>query len=91
MKSRVTIRRAQSPYKPAARVHAMGVAPLPEKRVVEGSGRVLQGGLPPVPYRTPWARADLTGKGAREPFASPSVKAEFYAAKRDAAGDPKDQ
>lgn len=44
-----------------------------------------------MPYRTPWARADLTGKGAREPFNSKVAKAEFYAAKREAAGDPLDQ
>lgn len=91
MRSRVTIRRATEPYKPAARVHSRGVAPTPERATVDGSGRVLQGGLPPVPYRTPWARADLTGKGAREPFNSKAAKAEFYAARRDAAGDPLDQ
>lgn len=91
MRSRVTVRRVKAPYKPEPKVHSRGTAPTPERAVVGGSGRVLQGGLPPVPYRTPWARADLTGRGAREPFASPSVKAEFYAAKRDAAGDPMDQ
>lgn len=91
MRSRVAVRRVKAPYKPEPKVHSRGTAPTPERAVVEGSGRVLQGGLPPVPYRTPWARADLTGKGAREPFASPSVKAEFYAARRDAAGDPMDQ
>lgn len=62
MRSRTTIRRATSPYKPAARVHAMGVAPLPEKRVVEGSGRVLQGGLPPAPNRSTWNRTITTSK-----------------------------
>ncbi len=91
MRSRVTIRRATEPYKPAVRVHSRGVAPTPERAVIEGSGRVLRGGLPPVPYRTPWSRAGLTGKGAREPFNSKAAKAEFYAARRDAAGDPLDQ
>ena len=91
MRSRVTVRRVKTPYKPEPKVHSRGTAPTPERAVVVGSGRVLQGGLPPVPYRAPWARAGLTGRGAREPFASPAVKAEFYAAKRDAAGDPMDQ
>ena len=91
MSRQITVRRAKTPYKPEPKVFSGGTAPTPERGVVGGSGRVLQGGLPPVPYRTPWARADLTGRGAREPFASKAVKAEFYAARRDAAGDPVDQ
>lgn len=44
--------------------------------------RVLQGGLPPVANRTPWGRAGLTGKVAREPFNSRSAKGEYWATKR---------
>lgn len=62
MRSRVTIRRVTEPYKPAARVHSRGVAPTPERAIVEGSGRVLQGGLPPVPYRSTWNRTITTSK-----------------------------
>lgn len=91
MRSRVTVRRVKTPCKPEPKVHSRGAAPTPERAVVGGSGRVLQGGLPPVEYRTPWPRAGLTGKGAREPFNSPSVKAEFYAARRAAEGEPLDQ
>jgi hypothetical protein len=42
----------------------------------------LPGGLPPEPNRTPWRRAGLTGKGAREPFNSREAKGEFYSTRK---------
>lgn len=44
--------------------------------------RMLPGGLPPRPNRTPWPRVGLTGKVAREPFNSREVKGEFYAMRK---------
>ena len=50
--------------------------------------RVLPGGLPPRPNRTPWPRVGLTGKVAREPFNSLAVRIEHYATKAYFEGDP---
>lgn len=58
-----------------------GIHPLPELAKVEVYSH-LPGGLPPVPNRTPWGRAGLTGKGARDPFNSRAVKGEYWATKR---------
>lgn len=40
--------------------------------------RVLQGGLPPVPYRQASRRWDSASRRAGEPFASRRVKAEIF-------------
>ena len=40
--------------------------------------RVLQGGLPPVPYRQASRRWDSASRRAGEPFASRKVKAEIF-------------
>ena len=75
------IRLAPKPVAP--KVHRVpGVHPAPELREVPKIDRVLPGGLPPVANRTPWARAGLTGRGAREPFNSREVKGEYWATKR---------
>lgn len=77
------IRRAEGPratQEPRV-FRAQGVTPF-EARETPKIDRVLPGGLPPVPNRTPWARAGLTGRGAREPFNSTAVKGEFWATKR---------
>ena len=79
------IRRAPAPVKPEPRVHRVaGVHPAPELREVPKRDRsdFLPGGLPPEPNRTPWRRAGLTGRSAREPFASREIKGEFWATKR---------
>lgn len=56
-------------------------AEMPE--MVKGDrDREGQGGLPPVANRTPWSRAGLTGRGAREPFNSREAKAEYWSTKR---------
>ena len=78
------IRRAPAPVKPEPRVHrGAGVRPAPELRELPKLDRFdrLPGGLPPEPYRTPWRRVGLTGRGAREPFNSRAVKGEFWATK----------
>jgi hypothetical protein len=61
------------------------LATMPEKRTVGGSGRAGQGGLPPVPNRTPWGRAGLTGRRAREPFNCAAIKGEHFATRRELA------
>lgn len=48
--------------------------------------RILPGGLPPEPNRTPWKRVGLTGKVAREPFNSRQVRAEHFATRKYLAG-----
>lgn len=74
----------------------------PKPRVFRGSGpklphppirvhdpvidRILPGGLPPEPNRTPWKRVGLTGKVAREPFNSTQVRAEYFATRKYLAG-----
>lgn len=40
--------------------------------------RVMQGGLPPVPYRQASSRWDSASPRAGEPFASRRVKAEIF-------------
>ena len=79
------IRRAPAPVKPEPRVFRVaGVHPAPELREVPKRDRsdFLPGGLPPEPNRTPWRRAGLTGRSAREPFTSREIKGEFWATKR---------
>lgn len=56
-------------------------AEMPELRKGD-RGREGQGGLPPVANRTPWSRAGLTGRVAREPFNSRAAKGEYWATKR---------
>lgn len=76
------IRRAPAPVKPEPRVHrGAGIHAAPERVEEPKLDRTdfLPGGLPPEPNRTPWRRAGLTGRGAREPFNSREVKGEFYA------------
>ena len=74
------IRRHSTPVAPEVKTHR-GEPVRAEWRVFEGEGRKLQGGMPPEPNRTPWSRAGLTGKIAREPFASRAVKGEYFATK----------
>lgn len=56
-------------------------AEMPELRKGDRD-REGQGGLAPVPFRTPWSRAGLTGRVAREPFNSREAKGEYWATKR---------
>ena len=75
--------RRRAPKAPT--VHRVpGVHPAPALRVMPTIDRFdrLPGGLPPEPNRTPWKRMADTGKVAREPFASKSVKGEFWATKK---------
>lgn len=52
--------------------------PMPPLAKVEGYSR-LQGGLPPVPYRSTSPKwAGCPTKSAREPFASKSIKLEIF-------------
>lgn len=72
------IRRAPAPIEP--RVHRVaGIHAAPALREVPKIDRVLPGGLPPQPNRTPWKRMSDTGRVAREPFNSREVKGEFFA------------
>lgn len=43
-----------------------------------GLDRILQGGLPPVPYRQASRRWDSASRRAGEPFAPRRVKAEIF-------------
>lgn len=62
--------------------------PHPPIKVHDGVvNRMLPGGLPPRPNRTPWPRVGLTGKVAREPFNSRAVRGEHYATKAYLEGD----
>ena len=63
-----------------------GLHPHPEFAKVQHDAR-LPGGLPPQPNRSPWKRAGLTGRGAREPFASASIKREYWATTAYLSGD----
>lgn len=76
------IKRAPAPAAP--RTHQVPTPVAFQAREMPKIDRAdrLPGGLPPVPYRTPWRRASDTGKGAREPFNSMQVKGEFWATKR---------
>jgi hypothetical protein len=77
------IKITKRPEVPSAPIthRAPGIAPF-EARQFDTIDRVLPGGLPPVPNRTPWRRMSDTGKVAREPFASKQVKGEYWATKR---------
>lgn len=70
------------------RVHRVN-KPVPFVSADPGPPSMLPGGLPPVPYRNPWNRAGLTGRGAREPFNSKESKGEYWATKAYLeGGDP---
>ena len=90
-----TIRACHGPAKPLI-VRTQGAPKAPKVHTTSGPkmphppikvhdpvvDRMLPGGLPPEPYRTPWRRVGLTGRGAREPFNSRAVRVEFWATKR---------
>lgn len=61
-------------------------APMPKPLSGE-INRVLQGGYPPVPYRSrnDWGDA---GRYAGEPFASNQVRMELLSSRKDEAGTP---
>ena len=78
------VRRAPEAPK-APKVHTISGPKMPHPPIKVHDpvvDRMLPGGLPPEPYRTPWRRVGLTGRGAREPFNSRAVRAEFWATKR---------
>lgn len=92
-----TIRACHGAPKPITIKRPAPPAPAPEPKVYRVNTPVpfvarempsldrldfLPGGLPPKPYRTPWGRVGLTGKGAREPFNSRDVRREYWATKR---------
>lgn len=57
--------------------------PMPPLAKIEGVSK-LQGGLPPVPYRSTSPKwAGCPTKWAREPFASKQIKAEVMASRYD--------
>lgn len=77
----MSLSRRRAPKAPT--VHRIpGIHAAPALREFPTIGRKLQGGLPPEPYRTPWARAGLTGRSAREPFNCKEIKGEFYATRK---------
>ena len=58
--------------------------PMPPLAKVEGVSR-LQGGLPPMPYRTATTRwTSCTAKWGREPFNCKQIKGEVLAERREA-------
>lgn len=70
------------------RVHTLPLGalniPMPPLAKIEGFSR-LQGGLPPVPYRSTSPKwASCPTKWAREPFASKTIKMEVMAERREA-------
>ena len=80
----LTVKRPALTPAPAGKVHRVaGIHAAPERAEEPKLDRTdfLPGGLPPEPNRTPWRRAGLTGRGAREPFNSRAVKGEFWATK----------
>jgi hypothetical protein len=68
-----------------SKVHFINkIAPMPPLATVEGSGRRLQGGLPPVPFRSASSKwASCPTKWAREPYASRAIKFEVLQGRKD--------
>jgi hypothetical protein len=81
------LRKPPKPVRPRVVRVAGPKLPAPPVRVQDPVvDRVLPGGLPPQPYRTPWPRVGLTGRTARDPFNSRQVRAEHYATRKYLGG-----
>ena len=63
--------------------------PMPKRAAHEGDGPKRPGGLPPVAYRSPYARWGEANATAGEPFASRGCRMEVVAERHAKDGDPK--